>query len=208
VVFVPGCPWRCGYCHNPHLQPRRAPAQEDWRQVRSFLERRAGLLDAVVFSGGEPTVDRALPGAMREARELGFAVGLHTAGAYPARLEAVLPLVDWVGMDVKADFASYDRVTRAHGSAAAATASVGLLLASGVDYELRTTYHPSLIGDAQLLALADALAGMGAKRYALQAFRAQGCDAPELLSVAAPVPAHLADRMATWFPEFAVRGVG
>jgi hypothetical protein len=98
-------------------------------------------------------------------------------------------------------------VTRARGSAAAATASVELLLASGVDYELRTTYHPSLIGDAQLLALADALAGMGAKRYALQAFRAQGCDAPELIPVSAPVPAHLVDRIATWLPEFAVRGV-
>ena len=22
VVFVQGCPWRCRYCHNPHMQPR------------------------------------------------------------------------------------------------------------------------------------------------------------------------------------------
>jgi anaerobic ribonucleoside-triphosphate reductase activating protein len=206
VVFVQGCPWRCAYCHNPHLQPRRAPVQEDWRDVRAFLERRAGLLDAVVFSGGEPTVDRALPAAIREVRALGFAVGLHTAGAYPARLAAALPLVDWVGMDVKADLAGYDRVTRTHGSAARAAKSIELLLASWIDHELRTTYHPSLLGEAQLLALAETLAGMGARRYALQAFRPQGCDAPGLAPAHVAVPADVVQRIAQRFTQFVVRG--
>ncbi|MBI3069525.1 MAG: 4Fe-4S cluster-binding domain-containing protein, partial [Betaproteobacteria bacterium] len=54
VVFCQGCPWRCGYCHNPHLLPARRTAPIAWHAVRDFLERRRGLLDAVVFSGGEP----------------------------------------------------------------------------------------------------------------------------------------------------------
>ncbi|HEX6005079.1 MAG TPA: radical SAM protein, partial [Burkholderiales bacterium] len=61
VVFGQGCPWRCGYCHNPHLLPKRGVARIAWRDVLAFLERRRGLLDAVVFSGGEPTLQAALP---------------------------------------------------------------------------------------------------------------------------------------------------
>ena len=51
VVFIAGCPWRCHYCHNPELQTRAA--RYDWREVRA-LATRQGLLNAVVFSGGEP----------------------------------------------------------------------------------------------------------------------------------------------------------
>lgn len=57
VVFVQGCPWRCGYCHNPHLQPRSQPAEIEWDALLAFLARRVGLIDAVVFSGGEPSID-------------------------------------------------------------------------------------------------------------------------------------------------------
>ena len=65
VVFCQGCPWRCAYCHNPHLLPRRSDSEIAWPDVLAFLDRRRGLLDAVVFSGGEPTLQRALPDAMR-----------------------------------------------------------------------------------------------------------------------------------------------
>ena len=60
VLFVQGCPWRCGYCHNTHLQPRTREGAVSWAKVMSFLARRVGLIDAVVFSGGEPTSDPAL----------------------------------------------------------------------------------------------------------------------------------------------------
>jgi pyruvate-formate lyase-activating enzyme len=61
VVFLQGCPWRCGYCHNAGLQPAVTPGAMHWREVEAFLERRRGLLDGLVFSGGEPTLHRALP---------------------------------------------------------------------------------------------------------------------------------------------------
>ena len=101
VVWVQGCPWRCTYCHNPHLQSRTAPPQMHWDAVMAFLRKRAGLLDAVVFSGGEATTDRHLAAAMADTKALGYKIGLHTAGCYPERLKAVLPLVDWVGLDIK-----------------------------------------------------------------------------------------------------------
>lgn len=175
VVFVQGCPWRCGYCHNPHLQSRTEDSPLAWAQVLALLQRRVGLIDAVVFSGGEPTMDAGLEDAMREVRSLGFGVGLHTAGMYPRRLQEVLPLVDWVGMDIKATPQGYDAVTRVADSAKAVWASVGILLASGVAHEFRTTVHPDLHTEQELLALAQTLSTMGARHYVVQAFRSTGC---------------------------------
>lgn len=175
VVFVQGCPWRCAYCHNPHLQTRTAASPVSWDRVTARLRRRVGLIDAVVFSGGEPTIDPGLAPAMREVRALGFGVGLHTAGTYPRRLAEVLPLVDWVGMDIKAGFDAYDAVTRITDSARHAVASAKQVLASGVAHEFRTTVHPHLHSGSDILALAQTLSDMGVRHYALQQFRATGC---------------------------------
>lgn len=175
VVFCQGCPWRCHYCHNPDLIPARGEHEIPWEAVLAFLHRRQGLLDGVVFSGGEPTLQASLAEAMREVRALGFQIGLHTGGMYPEKLETVLPLVDWVGMDVKAPFAAYPRITGAAGSGARALAGLQQVLASGVDHEVRTTVHPVLLSDPDLADMARDLAARGVKHYVLQAFRSQGC---------------------------------
>lgn len=176
VLFVQGCPWRCGYCHNPHLQPREMPTGPgtDWGAVRAWLQRRRGLIDGLVFSGGEPTLDPAIVAAVAEVKTAGFAVGLHTAGMYPARLEALLPHLDWVGLDIKAplqDGALHDRITGREGSAVPVRESLALLRASGVDFECRTTAHSAWLDDAALRALGDDLARAGAPPWALQMAR-------------------------------------
>ncbi|AVR97053.1 anaerobic ribonucleoside-triphosphate reductase activating protein [Pseudoduganella armeniaca] len=207
VVFVQGCAWRCGYCHNPHLQQRPVASPLDWRDIVTTLERRRGLLDAVVFSGGEPTTDPALPDAMRQVRALGFKVGLHTACIYPERLAAVLPLADWVGFDVKAPFEDYHIVTRVPGSGAAAHACVQAILASGVDYECRTTVHPDLLPPDALLRMADELRALGVARYVIQQFRPQGCaDAGLRLATGVAYPAEeTLDGVRARFPAFLLR---
>lgn len=207
VVFVQGCPWACGYCHNPHLQPRLAHSPVAWTDVLARLQRRVGLLDAVVFSGGEPTMDPALADAMRAVRQLGFAVGLHTAGMYPRRLTEVLPLVDWVGLDIKALPQDYDRITATPGSAQPVWRSLQTLVESGVPFECRTTAHPKLHPASAILALAEQLRDRGVRHYAVQAFRATGCASAELLTHA-PVPlcedSHLAT-LASGFDNFVWR---
>ena len=140
VVFCQGCAWRCTYCHNPHLLPKRGKEEIPWPSVIQFLERRKDLLDAVVFSGGEPTLHRALPEAMREAKAMGYLIGLHTAGIAPRMLARVLPLVDWVGMDVKADWANHARVTCVRGSDGPARRSLELIAESGVPCRLHTVH--------------------------------------------------------------------
>ncbi|WP_321342928.1 anaerobic ribonucleoside-triphosphate reductase activating protein [Breoghania sp.] len=175
TVFCQGCPWNCRYCHNPHLIPPGAETALDWDEVLAFLETRRGLLDGVVFSGGEPTLQAALPQAIRETRALGFRIGLHTGGPYPARLEAVLPLLDWIGYDVKAPFGEYERITGVPGSGDKARAGLEMVLKSGVECDIRTTeYEPVLDGPA-LARLADDLATMGVMSFRLQPYRAVGC---------------------------------
>ena len=175
VVFCQGCPWRCGYCHNPDLIPPRGEHEIPWEAVLAFLHRRQGLLDGVVFSGGEPTLQKDLLKAMQAVRALGFKVGLHTGGMYPNRLAKLLPLVDWVGLDVKAPFADYERITGAVGSGGRVQESLQHVLASGVGYEIRTTVHPLLLSDEDLVQVARDVAGRGVQRYVIQPFRNQGC---------------------------------
>lgn len=174
VVFCQGCPWRCGYCHNPHLLPAHQGGIA-WPDVLSFLQRRQGLLEAVVFSGGEPLAQSGLAEAIKATRRIGFRIALHTGGAYPQRLAEVLPLVDWVGFDIKAGFAEYSRITTVARSGDRALASARLLIGSGVAHEFRTTVHPRQHDAHGIERLAEQLAAMGVRNYALQEFRATGC---------------------------------
>jgi pyruvate formate lyase activating enzyme len=174
VVFCQGCPWRCGYCHNPDLLDATVPGAVPWTQVCDFLQRRTGLLDGVVFSGGEPTLQSALADALAEVRSLGFQTALHTGGMYPGRLAALLPQLDWVGLDIKGPWRRIDAITGAGQGAERVRASLDHLLASGVAYECRTTWHPDLFGIDELRALADELAALGVRHWALQECRTHG----------------------------------
>jgi pyruvate formate lyase activating enzyme len=180
VVFCQGCPWRCGYCHNPDLLDATARGAVPWSQVRAFLQCRRGLLDGVVFSGGEPTLQAALSHAVADTRSLGFETALHTGGMYPERLAALLPQLDWVGLDIKGPWRSIDAITGARDGAARVQASLNNLLGSGVAYECRTTWHPGLFGVDELRALADELAACGVRRWSVQECRMPGGARPAL----------------------------
>ncbi|MEP7282430.1 MAG: anaerobic ribonucleoside-triphosphate reductase activating protein [Rubrivivax sp.] len=215
VVFVQGCPWRCLYCHNPQLQPRRLPqpaAAPDWPELLDWLDHRRGLLDAVVFSGGEPTADAALPQAVDQVRALGFRVGLHTAGMLPHRLRALLPRLDWVGLDIKAplaDGALHARISGVRGSgrngASAVRESLAALCASGVAFECRTTAHPALLDGAALEAIAHELAAFGVERYALQVSRPAGAWAHAAAPGADYPPAATLHLLRSVLPHFELR---
>ena len=177
VVFCQGCGWRCRYCHNTHLQAFRVERPEwEWGNVRKLLEERRGFLEAAVFSGGEPTAQPALVGAIREVKEMGYLIGLHTAGMFPERLAEVLPLVDWVGLDIKAPLDDrYEAVTRRPRGHEAVLRSLDLVLASGIAYELRTTVHPSLLGEREKADILSELVKRGAGAPRFQPFRREGC---------------------------------
>ncbi|MGB5776689.1 MAG: anaerobic ribonucleoside-triphosphate reductase activating protein [Sedimenticolaceae bacterium] len=171
VVFCQGCPWKCRYCQNTHLLPRSLHGAIPWQDVLDLLERRSGLLDAVVFSGGEPTLQRGLPVAAAEARSMGFKIGLHTAGCYPERLDELLPAVDWVGLDIKALPEDYPALTGVTGSGERALDSLDFLVESGVEHEVRVTVHDALLPNDRLRQLLNLLADHGARNVMLQRCR-------------------------------------
>ena len=164
-----GCPWRCGYCHNPHLQKRHG--QHPWDEVLRFLQSRVGLLDGVVVSGGEPTVDPACERMLQDVRALGFDLALHTAGMAPGHLERALPYLQWVGLDIKTTPAGYPALTGRGNSAAPVWRSLRLLLRWGGAFECRTTWSPAWLAESELLDLAQGLAEQGVRQYALQRYR-------------------------------------
>jgi pyruvate formate lyase activating enzyme len=174
TLFLQGCPWGCGYCQNPELMDPRMPGRVSWGLVRGTLEQRIGLLDGVVFSGGEPTRQDALAEAIAEVRELGFQVALHTSGAFPTRLEELLPSVSWVGLDIKAPLDQYRVVTGVDASGERAWRSLELVMASGVDYEVRVTVDPVALTRVDIEDIIRELARRGAHKPILQEVRAEG----------------------------------
>lgn len=207
VLFCQGCAWRCRYCHNPQLIPPRGADEHSWEQVLAFLQRRRGLLEAVVFSGGEPTLQEGLPDAMAEVRQLGFAVGLHSAGIKPEALARALPLADWVGFDVKSLAEDCQAITGVRGSGAANWRSLEYLLQSGVDHECRTTVHWHLIDPPRLMLLGRRLQAYGVRRFVVQLVRT-----PRMLDADLPVAAPQGSLPELWaglgelFADFELRG--
>lgn len=147
VIFTQGCNFRCPYCHNPELvYPERFTEPIPFEDVLDFLKQRRGLLDGVVFCGGEPTLQEDLPEKIIEIRSLGYAVKLDTNGGRPEVLAEVLPHVDYVAMDIKAPFGdAYGRVCGVAVNDYEIRTSMLLIRAAGVEYEFRTTTHPKLM---------------------------------------------------------------
>jgi pyruvate formate lyase activating enzyme len=206
VVFCQGCPWRCRYCHNGHLLPARSADAIPWNDVVRFLGRRRGLLDALVFSGGEPTAQHALGAAMAEVRALGFKVGLHTAGCYPERLEKLIPQLHWVGLDIKGLPEDYPEITGVPDSGRQAWRSLEILLGGGVGLEVRTTVPPTWPPD-QVESLAEQLAAMGVGSFVVQTcITARALDPQWRHRVGEPLGAAAQARLAARFARFSVRG--
>ncbi|MBQ8829730.1 MAG: anaerobic ribonucleoside-triphosphate reductase activating protein [Burkholderiaceae bacterium] len=177
VVFIQGCPWNCLYCQNQDLRHRTLEDTSlliPWAGVENFLQKRQGLIDAVVFSGGEPCLDSALPVAMKRVKDLNYKVGLHTSGVYPNRLKSCLPYLDWVGLDIKAPLSNsilYEKITRCHNVTHKVIASLELILEFGVSYETRCTAHPDYLTNTDLETLTEDLYLKGVKNFALQLYR-------------------------------------
>ncbi|WP_409524036.1 anaerobic ribonucleoside-triphosphate reductase activating protein [Nitrincola sp. MINF-07-Sa-05] len=187
VIFTQGCPMRCGYCHNPQMISRQqTPDAPRWSDLRVFLEERAGLLQAVVFSGGEPTLQSALLAAVREAFTLGYKIALHTSGVYPQRLKPLLPYLSWVGMDIKALPEDYDQVCGRRGLYQGVEQSLELLLQSKVAQEVRITLHPNDFNLAKLALLLEQLQEMGVRHCAIQLARGGQCLDPAYRELSNP----------------------
>lgn len=206
VLFLQGCPWRCAYCHNGFLQSACGEAQVPWAQVEHLLQLRHGLLDGVVFSGGEPTAQGALIDAVHRVRELGYAVGLHTAGIYPRRIAQMGDALDWIALDIKALPGEYDALTGVPGSHERVEETLDWLIENGKSFECRTTVDWTLMKPADLVLLGERLAARGVTDYAVQIARAAGKDyRPHRGAIVGGHAQEAIARLAEIFPRFTVR---
>ena len=173
VVFMQGCPWRCPFCHNAHLQDVNAETNIAWHKFIDFLKQRKGVLDAVVFSGGEPLVQQGLKDAIEEVKNLGYKIGLPTGGYLPQHFKSVIDLVDWVGFDIKAPLEDkkYREITGGIADVYKVKESLQILCDSKKDFECRTTCDPRFLSVDDIYTIADTLKAMGVKEYYLQKYR-------------------------------------
>ena len=211
VVFTGGCNFRCPMCHNAdlvvHAGERPDLSQE---QVWAFLSRRAGLVDGVVVTGGEPTLQPDLAPFLRRVRSMGLDVKLDTNGYRPDVLAELLGevLVDYVAMDVKAPPEKYPVLAgRADLDLTRVVRSIDLLRDSGLDYEFRTTVVPGWLAEGDIEEIAHWI--VGAERYVLQQFRPFHTLDPALEKLS-PYPLdrlrEMASRAGRWVGRATVRG--
>ena len=169
VMFIGGCNLRCHYCHNNRLINRPGETLS-WPTLAKVLERsRAGWVDAVTVTGGEPTCDPRLPSFLGRLKEMGLKVKLDTNGTRPEVIENVLPSVDYIAMDYKAPLARYPEICGMERvDENALRESVRIISESGKNYEFRTTVVDGFHGREDILRICREIEG--AARFALQAF--------------------------------------
>ena len=173
VIFLQGCPLKCPFCHNYTLQKEGMPTDIDWPEIDDFLAHRHKQLDGIVLSGGEPLKHKEVKGLIEKIKTLGYQVAVHTSGVYPEHLASVLPLLDWVGLDIKAPWDKYSILTGVSSPKIVPNIqkSLDILLKSDIDFECRTTCDPRYLSKEDILAIAHDLAGQGVKHYVLQRYR-------------------------------------
>lgn len=171
VVFTAGCNYNCGFCHNRTLLTETTYMDMD--EVMHFLKKRANVLDGIVISGGEPTLQEDLSDFARQLKELGYDVKLDTNGSNPELVEKLLQeaLVDYVAMDYKAPFDRYTEICRMDATGVRET--LALLRQSNIEWELRTTVIPQL-SEIELQEMAKEVGILPA--YALQLYRPMGIE--------------------------------
>ena len=177
IVFAGGCNLRCPFCHNPCLvlDPTSQPRVTE-REFFKFLNTRKGLLEGVVVSGGEPTLQKDLPEFVSGIKERGFLVKLDTNGTHPEVLGPLLAAhaIDDLGIDYKVPAARYSEVAAdpAQGEIFAANVakSIRLAFASGIEPDIRTTVHRELLSPADLAQMWNELQELGVNRWYLQQF--------------------------------------
>ncbi len=140
VLFSPGCNFACPYCHN---KKSIVDSKEyiPFKDIYDYLQSRKNVIDAVTFSGGEPTLMPELKERIKLVKALGYKIKLDTNGSNPEILKSLLDekLLDYVAMDIKTSFDNYELAVNSKVNIDNINKSIDLIKNSGVDYEFRTT---------------------------------------------------------------------
>lgn len=175
VVFVGGCNFRCPFCQNPDLvlNSRSLPSIDE-KEVIEYLLSKKKWLDGLAITGGEPMLEEDLPNFLSKIKKERFLVEIETNGSNSRMLRDLVDrrLVDYLALDIKAPlkWEKYRKVAGIVDESLLGNVkeSVKILLRSNVDYELRTTVVPGLVGQEDAISIAEGIEG--ARKYVLQQF--------------------------------------
>jgi len=182
IVFTKGCNFRCSFCYNPMLvcsENEEGCSQQssdefpliDEDDFFQFLETRKGKLEAVVVTGGEPTLQKDLLEFITKIKQMGFLVKLDTNGTNPEVIKKLIEenLIDYLAMDLKADEDGYEKTVSVKVSFEQIEKSVKIIMSSGLPYEFRTTCVPDLINKEMVGRMGEII--KGADKWYLQKFK-------------------------------------
>jgi len=171
TVFTPGCNFRCPFCYNSSLvlDDKSSPEIPE-KEFFEFLKKREKVLDGVVVSGGEPTLQKDLPEFLEKIKKSGFKIKLDTNGSNPEMLKELFEkkLLNYVAMDVKAPLENYEKACGVKIDLKKIQESIELVKNSGVDYEFRSTVMPKLHSKEDFEKIGELV--KGSKRFFLQQF--------------------------------------
>ena len=174
IVFTQGCNFRCPFCHNSSLVNGAGDCEISEAEVLDFLKERKKLLDGVVITGGEPTLNKDIADFLKKIKDLGYLIKLDTNGTNPDLLKKLVAdkLVDYVAMDIKNCPEKYEKAAGVNKFMEKVSQSKDFLLTGAVDYEFRTTVVKGIHTKDDLISLAKWIAG--AKKYYLQQYKNSG----------------------------------
>ena len=183
IVFTQGCNFNCVYCHNKELIGMGAVSAPKYmsnplsanstyindiyrniiptENVLSFLKQRIDKIEAVVITGGEPTLQPDLIEFMKKIKKLGFLVKLDTNGSQPEVLKEVIrtKTADYIAMDVKAPFEKYSLITKTKVDIEKIKESINLVKNSGIKGEFRTTILKTLLSEEDIMKIQNLVSG-------------------------------------------------
>jgi len=170
VLFSKDCNFRCPFCHNGD-SVLKADTIIPFEEILAYLKTRVGLIDAVVITGGEPTLLEGLKEKIKMIKDLGFLIKLDSNGTHPEILKELIDekLVDYIAMDIKNSLNKYD-VTCGNPfvNLENIKKSISLLKENNVPYEFRTTLVNEYHNDESIKEIGELL--NGSPRLFLQKF--------------------------------------
>lgn len=200
IVYTSPCNFRCPFCHNASL----VETNEDTILLGEVLEQikdRAGFVDAVAITGGEPTLNPGLVDFCATVKEMNLKVKLDTNGYRPEIIKELIDeeLVDYIAMDIKSSAEKYKMGAGREIDFGKIKKSINLIMVSGVEYEFRTTAVPGIVEKEDFEQIGKII--NGAARYSIQQYDNKNT-LSHVFSGIPPYPEQMLDEFAKIMKEY------
>jgi len=146
ILWFSGCNMRCQFCYNKDIVENKATyCFEDFR---NFFHTRQSLIQGIVLCGGEPTIHPEIINIAKELKQLNYKIKLDTNGLNPIIVKKLIEdnLIDFIALDFKSPKSKFTQITKTTENLFQKFLNtLQLLITSNQDFEIRTTFHDTLL---------------------------------------------------------------